>query len=106
MFTQWVGAVCIGVVTTQMFGGVERSADHSSTGTTTDRMTTKEDEGETREPGKNPFPVSRIQKILKADTVRYLAEGNRRWWLTRWTATPNGLERGRVSHFCRHREVH
>jgi len=32
-------------------------------------MSTKEDGREgTREPGKNPFPVSRVQKILKADT--------------------------------------
>jgi len=32
-------------------------------------MSTKEDGKErTREPGKNPFPVSRVQKILKADT--------------------------------------
>ena len=45
-----------------------------STEKTTIRMTTKEDEKETtREPGKNPFPVSRVQKILKADTVKHLA---------------------------------
>jgi len=44
-----------------------------STETTTVRMTTKEDGKEaTREPGSNPFPVSRVQKILKADTVKHL----------------------------------
>jgi hypothetical protein len=70
-------------------------------------MTTKEGEKETtREPGKNPFPVSRVQKILKADTVKHLAGENKRRWLTRWTATPDGLERGRVSHLGRYGEVH
>lgn len=43
--------------------------------TTTAQMTTEGDERETRrEPGKNPFPVSRVQKILKVDTVRLLSE--------------------------------
>lgn len=33
------------------------------------QMATKEDgAGTKREPGRNPFPVSRVQKILKADT--------------------------------------
>lgn len=41
--------------------------------TTTIRMSTRGDEKETtREPGRNPFPVSRVQKILKADTVKHL----------------------------------
>lgn len=45
----------------------------SSTETATAHMTTKEDEKEgTREPGRNPFPVSRVQRILKADTVKRL----------------------------------
>jgi len=70
-------------------------------------MTTKEDGKEAaRELGKNPFPVSRVQKILKADTVKHLAEGIERRWLTRWTATPDGLERGRVPYLCRYGEVH
>ena len=47
--------------------------------TTTVRMSVKEDGKEaTREPGKNPFPVSRVQKILKADTVKHLATEDRR----------------------------
>ena len=78
-----------------------------STETITVRMTTKEDGKEgARETGKNPFPVSRVQKILKADTVKHLTEENKRKWLTTWTATPDGLERGRVSHLGRHRKVH
>lgn len=45
--------------------------------TTTIPMTTRGDEKETtREPGRNPFPVSRVQKILKADTVKRLPEKN------------------------------
>jgi hypothetical protein len=37
-------------------------------------MATKEDGKERgRESGKNPFPMSRVQKILKADTVKHLA---------------------------------
>jgi hypothetical protein len=43
--------------------------------TITIRMTSREDEKETtRELGKNPFPVSRVQKILKADIVKRLSE--------------------------------
>lgn len=45
--------------------------------TITIRMTPREDEKETtRDLGKNPFPVSRVQKILKADIVKHLSEVN------------------------------
>jgi len=61
------------VVGFQTSGSVELggSADHHRRHnlTTTIRMTTRGDEKETtREAGRNPFPVSRVQKILKADT--------------------------------------
>jgi hypothetical protein len=61
---------CLGV-------GWSKEAPITTDDTTTIRMTTKGDEKETtREPGKNPFPVSRVQKILKADTVKHLQEEN------------------------------
>jgi len=101
-----VGAIYFRVVTIQTLGrGKTRRSP--STETTTVRMTTKENGKEgTREPGKNPFPVSRVQKILKADTVKHLTEESKRKWLTIWTATPDGLERGCVSNLGRHGEVH
>jgi hypothetical protein len=67
-----------GVVTIQMLGGAGASRGKTrrspSTETTILRMATKEDGKERgRESGKNPFPMSRVQKILKADTVKHLA---------------------------------
>jgi hypothetical protein len=56
---------------------VEGHRSPSLNDTITMRMTPREDEKETtRELGKNPFPVSRVQKILKADIVKRLSEVN------------------------------